>query len=93
MSEQKIVTASLEGMRILVDEKQCELQEYDFVVNEWRAKDAALWPLGRDRADAWLAGWNDVDRFAAVNLLTEHGQEPMRSSGAEGSLAVLRPDV
>ena len=29
MSEQKIVTASLEGMRILVDQKQCELQELE----------------------------------------------------------------
>jgi hypothetical protein len=71
MSSQKIVTASLEGMRVLVDENQCELQEYNFVSNRWFSKDTAPWLLSRGRADEWLAGWNDVDRFAAVNALTK----------------------
>jgi hypothetical protein len=39
MPQQKIITASLEGMRVLVDEKQCELQEYDFSSNQWSSKD------------------------------------------------------
>jgi hypothetical protein len=71
MSGQKIITASLEGMRVLVDEKQCELQEYNFTSNQWFSKDTAPWPLPRGRADEWLAGWNDVDRFAAVSALTK----------------------
>ena len=93
MSEQKIVTASLEGMRILVDEKQCELQEYNFVSNRWFSKDASPWPLTRDRADEWLLGWNDVDRFAAVNLLTGPVAEPVRSTSPDGSSAALRPNL
>ena len=70
MSGQAIITASLEGMRVLVDEKRCELQEYDFAVNRWFSKDTAAWPLPRPRADEWLAGWNAVDRFAAARVLT-----------------------
>jgi hypothetical protein len=31
----------------------------------------ALWPLPRPLADQWLAGWNHVDRFAAVSALTK----------------------
>jgi hypothetical protein len=76
MSRQKIITASLEGMRVLVNEKQCELQEYDFSSNQWSSKDASPWPLTRDRADEWLAGWNDVDRFAAVSALTRAPEYP-----------------
>jgi hypothetical protein len=76
MSEQKIITASLEGMRVLIDEKQCELQEYNFASNRWFSKDAAPWPLARSVADTWLAGWNDVDRFAAVSALTKAPDYP-----------------
>lgn len=50
MSVRKIITASLEGMRVSVDEKECELQEYDFVANSWVTKDAAQRPLGAERA-------------------------------------------
>ena len=70
MSEQRIITASLEGMRVLVDEEQCELQEYNFGVNRWFSKDTSPWPLPRERADEWLRGWNNVDRFAAVSALS-----------------------
>ncbi len=76
MAEPKIVTASLEGMRVLIGEKQCELQEYDFAVNRWLPKDVSPWPLPRARADEWLAGWNDVDRFAAVSALTKPPEYP-----------------
>lgn len=76
MSGLKIVTASLEGMRVLVDEKQCELQEYDFAVNRWLSKDVSPWPLSRGRADEWLNGWNDVDRAAAVSALTKPPECP-----------------
>ena len=34
MSEEKMITASLEGARILIDKERCELQEYDFAA--WR---------------------------------------------------------
>ena len=76
MSEPKIITASLEGMRVLADEKQCELQEYNFSVNQWFPKDVASWPLTRGRADQRLTGWNDVDRFAAMSALTKAREYP-----------------
>jgi len=83
MTEQKTITASLEGARVIVtDEKQCELQEYDFAGNRWVLKDAAPWPLARDRAAEWVAGWNDFDKFAAVNILTrpaDYGPGPAAS--------------
>jgi hypothetical protein len=76
MAEPKIITASLEGMRVLVDEKRCELQEYDFSANRWLPKYESPWPLARARADEWLAGWNNVDRLAAVNALTKAPDYP-----------------
>ena len=85
MSEQRIITASLEGMRVLVDGKQCELQEYDFVGDRWLHKDASPWPLGRERAKEWLAGWNKVDRLAALSALVESADSRTQSSSlAEG---------
>jgi hypothetical protein len=65
------ITSSLEGARIIVDEELCQLHEYNFVQNRWDAKDEAIWPLPRARAEEWLSGWNHVDRFAAMNVLTE----------------------
>ena len=82
MPEQKIITASLEGMRVLVDEKRCELQEYDFVTNTWLPKEVSPWPLPRERADEWLAGWNDLDRFTAVSALIEPLLDPRDRTGA-----------
>jgi hypothetical protein len=76
MSWQTIVTASLEGMRIVVEGKRCELHEYDFRDNRWVPKDEAQWPLPRPVADQWLTGWNDLDRFAAVSALTKSPREP-----------------
>jgi hypothetical protein len=61
MTERKVITASLQGMRVLVDEKRCELEEYNFSLDQWIPKDAAPWPLPRAVADNWLAGWNQVD--------------------------------
>ncbi len=90
MSEQKIITASLEGMRVLVDEKQCELQEYNFVSNRWFPKDTAPWPLTRSLADTWLAGWNDVDRFAAVSTLTGPSADRAEPRGATRRLGEPR---
>jgi hypothetical protein len=58
MAGQKTITASLEGMRALADEKQCELQEYNFVTEEWLSKDRSSWPLSRSLADRWLSEWN-----------------------------------
>jgi hypothetical protein len=76
MSNQKIITASLEGMRVIVGGKRCELQEYNFTDNRWVPKDEASWPMPRPVADQWLTGWNDVDRFAAVNALVGPVHEP-----------------
>jgi hypothetical protein len=77
MLGQKIITASLEGMRVLTDEKLCELQEYNFASNQWFSKNTAPWPLTSSLAGAWLAGWNDVDRFAAVSALTKAPDYPL----------------
>jgi hypothetical protein len=71
MPEPRIITASLEGRRVVVDEKQCELQVYDFVSDQWLPKDDSPWPLAIGRAKEWLTGWNHVDRFAAFNALTK----------------------
>jgi hypothetical protein len=71
MSQEEMITASLEGARILIDKERCELQEYDFAANRWLHRESAEWPLPRDRADEWLTGWNCVDRFAAMNILTK----------------------
>jgi hypothetical protein len=76
MSGQTIVTASLKGMRVVVDGKRCELREYDFQDNRWLPKDEAAWPLPRPLADKWLAGWNHMDRFAVVSVLTESPDYP-----------------
>jgi len=76
MTGRKIITASLEGMRVLADEKQCELQEYNFASNEWCSKEILPWPLPRAVAEDWLSGWNRVDRFEALNALTKPADEP-----------------
>jgi hypothetical protein len=70
MTDRKTITASLEGAQIIVDEKLCLLQEYNFVENRWCPKDEGMWPLPRARAEQWLSCWNHLDRFAAMNLLT-----------------------
>jgi hypothetical protein len=70
MTDGKTITASLEGAQITVDERLCHLREYNFVENRWYSKDEAMRPLPRARAEQWLSGWNDVDRFAAMNFLT-----------------------
>ena len=71
MTGRKIITASLEGVRVLVDEKQCELQEYNFVLDQWCPKETLPWPVPRPVAEEWLSGWNRVDRFEALNALTD----------------------
>jgi len=65
------VIASLEGQRIRVEAGVCSLDYYDFGDDHWKLKESAPWPLERETAAAWLAGWNRVDRFAAFNLLVE----------------------
>jgi hypothetical protein len=73
MSNSKTITASLEGAQIIVDDELCQLQNYNFVENQWYPKGEAIWPLPRARAEEWLSGWNHVDWLAAMNVLT--GQE------------------
>jgi len=70
MTGSKTITASLEGVQIIVDERLCQLQEYNFVQNRWCPKDEGMRPLPRARAEQWLSCWNEMDRFAAMNLLT-----------------------
>jgi hypothetical protein len=64
------VIASLEGMKIVVDSKQCTLQEFDFDLNCWRTLETTTRPMSRTCAESWLDGWNSVDRWTALNLLT-----------------------
>ena len=69
ISKHHEVIASLEGMKVVVDEKQCVLQEFDFDVNFWRPVETSARPMSRSEAEKWLAGWNSVDRWTALNLL------------------------
>ncbi len=70
MRQHRIITASLEGARIIVEAGVCHLQEYNFDQNRWCAKDDVIWPAPRARAEEWLWGWNHADRFAAMRVLT-----------------------
>lgn len=63
------IVASLEGMKVVITEGHCELHEYNFEDNHWREIDSKLWPISREEAEAWLEGWNSVDRFTAFNRL------------------------
>jgi len=74
MPKQIVITASLEGMQILVQRHCSELREYDFQLNRWILKETSPWPLSRRVAEDWVKGWNDVDRFAAINALVEPGR-------------------
>jgi hypothetical protein len=59
---------------------------HDFVENCWRPKDEAPWPLSRECAE--ISGWNAIDRFAAINILTKPVEdletEPDRSGRSRG---------
>jgi hypothetical protein len=70
MTDHKTITDSLAGARITLEKELCQLQQYNFVENQWHCVDAAIWPLPRARAEEWLVGWNREDRFAATNILT-----------------------
>lgn len=64
------IVASLEGMRVLVADGYCELDEYDFEHNEWCGINSHPYPLTRELAEIWLTGWNGVDRLSALARLT-----------------------
>ena len=96
MTNTKTIIASLEGAQIIVDEKLCQLQEYNFVENHWYFKEECPRPLSRARAERWLYDWNHVDRFAAMTLLTtpaatdwaceeESGSDSLRKKGSPKS--------
>ena len=67
---QKIVTASLEGMRVVVEANCWRLEEYDFSVNQFRVVEEANWPLALTDASRWLTGWNRCCRMLGANALT-----------------------
>jgi Rps23 Pro-64 3,4-dihydroxylase Tpa1-like proline 4-hydroxylase len=69
ISQPTEVTASLEGKKIKVAAGTCTLFEYDFMHDVWNDVDSLPWPLTLNQARFWLAGWNQVDRFSAVNKL------------------------
>ena len=70
MTDHKTITDSLAGARIIFEKELCQLQQYDFVENQWYCEDEAIWPLPHARAEEWLVGWNREDRFTAMNILT-----------------------
>jgi hypothetical protein len=73
------VTASLEGMRVVIDGPECRLEEYDFSLNEYNVVEEARWPLEAQRTTLWLSGWNRVDKFRGVNMLMSP-EDPERLS-------------
>jgi hypothetical protein len=70
MRTRKTVVASLEGARVVVDAEYYALEWYNFENDRWIPREKSEFPLSREKAESWLQGWNPVDRFAAVNLLT-----------------------
>jgi hypothetical protein len=64
------VLASLEGMKIVALENQCELHEFNFEQNCWQPLETHVRPMPERAAEEWLRGWNHVDRFEALMLLT-----------------------
>ena len=78
---QKTVTASLEGMRVVVDANCCRLEEYDFSGNQFHVVEEADWPLTVAVASRWLTGWNRIDRMLAADALTS-AEDPNRMSAA-----------
>jgi hypothetical protein len=64
------IIASLEGMKIVATSASCELHEYNFAENAWHQLETSARPMEQERAEGWLSGWNPVDRFAALTLLT-----------------------
>jgi hypothetical protein len=73
--KQRSVAASLEGMRVVVEDGICRLEEYDFVKNAYFEIDAQPWPLSGIVASDWLAGWNAFDRRLATSLLQGNADE------------------
>ena len=67
--KQRSVTASLEGMRVVVEDGTCRLEEYDFVKKAFFGVDVQRWPLSYETATAWLTSWNQVDRLNALSVL------------------------
>jgi hypothetical protein len=63
------VVASLEGMKIVVANRKCELHEYNFEVDLWTEIESMAHPMLRSDADRWVRGWNTVDRISAVSAL------------------------
>jgi hypothetical protein len=49
------VVASLEGMRVVVDDGWCELQEYNFVMDCWVPEADGRWSAER-RTGGWTGG-------------------------------------
>lgn len=78
---QKTVTASLEGMRVVVEANCCRLEEYDFSDNQFHVVEKADWPLTVAVASRWLTGWNRIDRMLAADALTSP-EDPNRISAA-----------
>ncbi len=70
MQTGKTVVASLEGARVVVDQKSYALEWYNFENDCWIPREKSEFPLPRETAESWLQGWNALDRLAAVNLLT-----------------------
>jgi hypothetical protein len=68
------VVASLEGMKIVAASDRCALHEYNFEENAWQEVSRSSRPMTLEKAEGWLMGWNAVDRFAALTLLTSSGE-------------------
>ena len=63
------IVASLEGMKVVVANNQCELYEYNFETDLWSEIENTSFPMPRSHAERWVRDWNPVDRFAAVSAL------------------------
>ena len=71
MAERNEIVASLEGARVFVENGTCFRDHYDFRADRWCTRDVADWPMTRTAAAEWVLGWNDLDTFAAMQILTK----------------------
>ena len=67
MTDHKTITDSLAGARIIIERELCQLQQYNFVENQWHSEGEAIWPLPRVRAEEWLVGWGSYGTFPMLS--------------------------
>ena len=71
MSKQVVITAWLEGGRVIIEpsENWCQLEHYNFETELWFEKDKTSWPAKPWKVTWWVSSWSETDRQAAMKAL------------------------